>query len=292
MTRRIAFLLSLLAGIFLLLFLGALTVQALPNFEREHWKILTVDHWSFHERTFGALSMLYGTLVVSFIAIVIAFPLGLGAAIFVSEFLTGKARAFAKVSIELLAGIPSVVYGLLGVLYLREWIFPVISKWGAVSGDCLLTGGILLAVMILPTMMTLADDALRCVPRRTREATWGLGLSKRQAILAIVLPQAWPGIFGAAILAFGRAFGETIAVYLVVGRADQSLPESLFSLKAWIEAGQTMTTKLGGSESAIAYGDAGHWSALMALGFILWLMVGILGYLSQCFMSRGYTTIQ
>lgn len=224
---------------------------------------------------FGAIPMIYGTMLVSMIAISLAFPLGLGSAIFVSEFLRGKCRVVAKVGIELLAGIPSVLYGLLGVVYLREWLNNPLISLGGSSGDSLLTAGILLSVMILPSIMTFSDDALRCVPRNYRENAWGLGLSRTQTIITVVLPQARSGIMAATVLSLGRAIGETIAVYLVIGRADRPISES-FTWTSFFEAGQTLTTKLGGSETAIAQGTVEHWGALMSLGLLLWCLVIVL----------------
>jgi ABC-type phosphate transport system permease subunit len=132
---------------------------------------------------------------------------------------------------------------------------------------------VLLAVMIVPTIATLADDALHAVPRAVREAARGLGLTRGESIVTIVLPRASSGIVAAALLGFGRAVGETIAVFLVVGRADNRLPESLFSFAPVADAGQTITSKLGGSETSIAVGDALHTSALFALALLLLIVV-------------------
>lgn len=287
MTRLFSFVLSGTVFLFILFLFGALFVQAVPALPREGWGLFTVAHWNFRQEIFGAAAMFYGTTIVAGLSIVFAFPIGLSSAIFVSEYLVGKPRAVAKMMIELLAGVPSVVYGLLGVVYLRNWLQDPITSLGGSSGDSLFTAGILLALMILPTMMTFADDALRCVPRVVREAARGMGLSKRKTICYVVLVQARSGIFGATMLALGRAIGETIAVYLVIGRADRPLPSSLFSLEAWIEGGQTITTKLGGAETAIAYGDSRHWSALMCLGVILWVIIGLMNHISESLFSKG-----
>jgi phosphate transport system permease protein len=173
--------------------------------------------------------------------------------------------------IELLAGVPSVVYGLLGVLFLRDWVYVLFERLGvdALSGDTLLTAGLLLGIMILPTVATLSDDALQSGPSRVREASRGLGLTRAEATLFVTLPQALPAIGGALLLGLGRALGETIAVFLVVGRADNLLPGNLASWRPAVDAGQTITSKLGGAETNIAVGDALHSSAIVALGAVL-----------------------
>ena len=196
--------------------------------------------------------MIYGTTAVVATAVPIAAFLGIGTAIYISELLPGRLRLPAKVLIELLAGVPSVVYGLLGVLLLRDWVYRLIEPWDALSGDTLLTGGILLAIMILPTVVTLSDDALRGVPNSQREAARALGLYRGETILTVALPQAFPGLLAAVLLALGRAMGETIAIFLVIGRQDNQWPENLLSLLPLADAGQTLTTKLGGSETFIA----------------------------------------
>jgi phosphate transport system permease protein len=218
---------------------------------------------------FGGLSMIYGTVAVAAIALGVGAPLGVGAAVFLREIGPRRIRSVGKAAFELLAGVPSVVYGLLGVLYLRGWVFRSLGSFELLSGDTLLTAGLLLAVMILPTVMTLADDALAAVPGVLRESARGLGMTRSETIRSVVFPSAARGIVAAVLLGLGRAIGETIAVFLLVGRADNRLPSWLFSLRPLLGPGQTITTKLGGAETNIAYGDALHWGALAGLGLTL-----------------------
>jgi phosphate transport system permease protein len=121
--------------------------------------------------------------------------------------------------------------------------------------------------------VALADDALRGVPAAQRHAARGLGLTRAETTVRVVLPQALPGLAAAVLLALGRALGETIAVFLVVGRQDNQWPTNLFSPEPLLAAGQTLATKLGGSETFIAYGEPLHWSAIVGLGLVLMLMV-------------------
>ncbi len=257
--------------------LGALVLlflwQSLPAWRHEGLGYVTGAKWYFRSHTFGALPMIYGTLVVALIALLLSAPIGIGAAIFTAEFLPARPRLIIKVAIELLAGVPSVVYGLIGILLLRNWIYDLFARFDPLSGDTLLTAGVLLAVMILPTIMTLSDDALRSVPAEQRRAARGLGLTATEAIFSVSLPQAARGLIAALLLGLGRALGETIAVFLVVGRQDNNLPANLFSPRAWLQAGQTLSSKLGGSETNIAYGDPLHWGAMVGLALLLMAMV-------------------
>jgi phosphate transport system permease protein len=247
--------------------------QSIPVWRHEGVEYLLGKHWFYRNAQFGALPMIFGTVIVSAIALLIAGPIGIGAAIFTAEFLPARLRLSVKVLVELLAGVPSVVYGLLGILFLRDWIYHLLTPFDPPSGDTLLTAGILLAVMVLPTVMTLSDDALRGVPSAQRHAARGLGLTSTEVVWSVSLPQALPGIFAATLLGLGRALGETIAVFLVVGRQDNQWPASFLSLRPLIESGQTLTSKLGGSETNIAYGDPLHWAAMVGLGLILLAMV-------------------
>jgi phosphate transport system permease protein len=258
------------AGIFIFLVAGSIEA-----FRSEGWALLTSNRWAYRKHVFQAAAMLFGTAAVSSIAIVLAVPLGFCTALFASEICGERARLSVKFLVELLAGVPSVVYGLLGVLFLREWMASLFDRlqWDAYSGDTLLTAGVLLAVMILPTLTTLFDDAFRSVPSKFRDAARGLGLTRAETAMTIVAKQAVPGLIGAVLLALGRALGETIAVFLVVGRADNRLPSPGQAFHALIDAGQTITSKLGGAETNIAVGDSLHMSALLALGLSLFVVV-------------------
>lgn len=255
--------------------LGLLLSQIFPLLRHSGLTFLTGHEWYYPEGLFGSLPMLYGTITVSLIALSLAVPFGIGTAILSSEYLTRRPRVFVKSAIELLAGVPSVVYGLIGVLFLRNWVYDGFSAFDPISGDSLLTAGLLLGMMILPTITTLCDDALRSVPAAQRMAARGLGLTRAEAVLHIALPQAAPGILAASLLGLGRALGETVAVFLVVGRQDNQLPGNPFSLTAWLSPGQTLTSKLGGPEPHIAYGDPLHWSAMLGLVLILLMLVGL-----------------
>src|SRR5688572_26023683 len=211
MTRTWSWFFSLVALATLALLVGIFVWQSVPVWQHEGWRYLSGEKWFFRQREFGALSMIYGSIVVSLVALVLAAPLGFGAAIFTFEYLPRGLRLAVKVLIELLAGVPSVVYGLLGILLLRDWIYDGLARFEPLSGDTLLTAGVLLAVMILPTIVTLSDDALRSVSAAQRRAARALGLTRAETILHVALPQAKRGLGAALLLAIGRAMGETIA---------------------------------------------------------------------------------
>ncbi len=253
-----------------LLFLG----QSLPVWRHTGVGFFTGEQWFFRQQQFGALSMIYGAVAVSVIALALAVPVGVGSAIFAAEILPPRWRLLVKAVVELLAGVPSVIYGLLGILFLRPWIYRWLQPFDPLSGDTLLTAGMLLAVMILPTLMTLSDDALVSVSASQRQAARGLGLTRAETVLSVVLPQAGRGILAAAVLALGRALGEGIAVFMVVGRQDNQWPQNLFSLRPFLEAGQTLASKLVSAETNIAYGDPFHWAAILGLGLTLLLLAG------------------
>lgn len=265
---------SAVAIVFVFAMAGLFLWQSLPVWRQEGWEYVSGVTWAYRSGQFGILPMIYGSMAVVTVALVLSAPVGIGAAIFFAEYLPVRMRLPLKMAVELLAGIPSVIYGLLGILFLRNWVYDWLEPFDPLSGDTLLTAGFLLAVMILPTITTVSDDALRGVGAAQREAARGLGLTRAEGVLSISLPQASAGILAAVLLAVGRALGETIAVFLVVGRQDNQWPENLLSLRPLIEAGQTLTSKLGGSETYIAYGDPLHWAAIVGLGLVLLLMTG------------------
>jgi len=286
MTRAWSWIFSGVAMAALALLLVIFIWQSVPVWQHEGWNYLAGKKWFFRQQEFGALPMIYGSIVVSVVALALAAPLGMGAAIFIAEYLSRTPRLAVKVVMELLAGVPSVVYGLLGILLLRDWIYDLFAPFDLLSGDTLLTAGVLLAVMILPTVVTFSDDALRGVPAAQRRAARALGLTRAETILHIALPQAGRGLGAALLLALGRALGETIAVFLVVGRQDNNLPAHWFSLRPLLESGQTLTSKLGSSETNISYGDPLHWAAIVGLGLILLVLTGVLALFGTSFARR------
>ncbi len=261
--------------------------EAWPAIRAHGGEMLTSGEWFYRHQRFGALAMIYGSGVVALISLALAAPVAFATAIFISEWLPQPLRPWAKAAVEFLAAIPSVIYGLLGILFLRTWMADRLASFEPLSGDMLLTAAVLLAVMILPTVTTFAEDSLRAVPVAQRLAARSLALNRAQTIRCIVLPQAWPGMIGAALLGLGRALGETIAVFLIIGRLDNRLPESFLDLAPLIEPGQTLTSKLGGPETHIAMGDPLHWGAILTLGIILLVLTTVFVSFGNLLLQRN-----
>ncbi|MGH3964559.1 MAG: phosphate ABC transporter permease subunit PstC [Pseudonocardiaceae bacterium] len=233
-------------------------------------RLLTSSVWYPAGPGFGAAAMVWGTIAVCAIALLIATPLGWAAAIGLTELTPGRAARVLRTGVELLAAIPSIVYGLVGIAVLR----PVVSAvFGTQGGDGLLTAGLVLAVMVLPTVVAVSVDALAAVPAENREAAAALGLTRTEVIRSAVLPEARSGMRAGVLLGLARALGETIAVFLVIGRADGRLPAPLDALGALVHPGQTLSTKLGGPEPVLAGGAGAHHAALSALGLLLFALV-------------------
>ncbi|WUG87010.1 phosphate ABC transporter permease subunit PstC [Streptomyces sp. NBC_00454] len=236
------------------------------------WLALIGDPtWSPDNAAFGALAMIYGSAVVCVLALVLAVPVGWSAAIALSEYLPPRLARPLRLSIELLAAVPSIVYGLIGIMVVR----PFVAALGDVpGGDSLLAAGIVLAVMIMPTIVAVSVDALAAVPSRYREAAYSLGLTRREVVRSAVLPQARAGMRAGVLLGLARALGEAIAVFLVIGRADGRLPKSFGEfLSSLVHPGQTLTTKLAGPEPMLAGTSGPYFAALCGLGVILLVLV-------------------
>ena len=237
--------------------------------------------WNPSDGQFGILPMLFGSVFVMSIAVLLAFPIGLMAAVYIAETRSSKLRRILKSTLEVLAGIPSIVYGLIGVAYLNIWIADLFNLQ---SGRIILTAGILLGVMILPTFLTLAEDAISAVPVKYRENAKSLGLYRHEVFLSVILPKAKSGIAGAGLLALGRALGETMAVMLVIGSLDR-LPSPLFNP---LSSGQTITSKLGREVTESAFGSP-HFSALVLMGLLLVLITILLTIASRfMFQQKDY----
>lgn len=210
---------------------------------------------------FGVLPLVMGTLWVSFFAILMALPLGLGVAIYLSELAGTRMRKLLKPTIELLAGIPSVVYGFFGLAVL----VPLIQKTLHLPvGETAFAGSLVLAIMALPTIITIAEDAMRGTPRAMRESSLALGATHWQTIYRVIVPYASSGIMAAVVLGIGRAIGETMAVLMVTGNAAV-IPHSLFQPVRTIPA--TIAAELGEAPAGGA-----HYQSLFLLGCILFII--------------------
>lgn len=227
--------------------------------------------WSPTTGEFGALAMIYGSAVVCVLALALAVPVGWSAAIALSEYLPPRLARPLRLSVELLSAVPSIVYGLIGIMVIR----PFVSALGAVpGGDSLLAAAIVLAVMIMPTIVAVSVDALAAVPGRYREAGYSLGLTRREVVRSAVLPQARSGMRAGVLLGLARALGEAIAVFMVIGRADGRLPESFGEFVSFlVRPGQTLTTKLAGPEPMLAGTSGPYFAALCGLGILLLALV-------------------
>jgi len=209
----------------------------------------------------GVLSLILGTLWVSLGAILIALPFGLATAIYLAEIADSRTRNILKPLVELLAGIPSVVYGFFGLII----IVPAIQKiFDLPVGETAVAGSIILGIMALPTIITISEDALRTTPRAMKEASLALGANRWQTISRVVIPYAMSGITAAAILGIGRAVGETMAVLMVTGNAAV-IPHTFLEPVRTIPA--TIAAELGEAPQ----GDL-HYKALFGLGCILFLI--------------------
>ncbi len=224
---------------------------------------------------FGVLPLILGTLWVSLAAILFALPFGLAGAIFLSELASSRVRSLLKPIIELLAGIPSVVYGFFGLVV----IVPLLQDWFNLAvGETALAGAIILAIMALPTIITVAEDAIRSVPRTIREASLALGASKFQTIVKVVIPYAVSGIMAAVVLGIGRAIGETMAVLMVTGNAAV-IPTTLLEPVRTIPA--TIAAELGEAPTGGV-----HYEALFMLGVILFVITLVISITVEIIASK------
>jgi phosphate transport system permease protein len=262
----------------LLILIGvAITMAAWPAIREFGFGFITSSEWNVGAGKFGAAPAVFGTIVSSIIALVIATPFALGSAIFLSEFAPRWLKQPVGFLVDLLAAIPSVVYGLWGIFVLipllREHVMPFLRDTlhlgstaffsGPAYGPSMLAAGVLLAVMVLPYISAVSREVLRAVPRAQREAALALGATKWEMIRDAVIPAAKSGIVGGIILGLGRALGETMAVTMVIGNR----PEISASLLA---PGYTMASLIA-NEFSEATNDL-HVAALMAVGALLFLI--------------------
>ncbi|NJL25716.1 MAG: phosphate ABC transporter permease subunit PstC [Calothrix sp. SM1_5_4] len=266
--------LALLGGI-----LFALTMGSLPAIKTFGFKFLTTSHWDPVANNFGALVPIYGTLVTSFIALLIAVPISFGIALFLTELAPRQLRTPLGIAIELLAAIPSIIYGMWGLFvfaplfakYGQPWVIehlggvPLVGKLfeGVPMGIGVFTAGLILSIMIIPFISSVMRDVFEIVPPMLKESAYGLGATTWEVMWRVVLPHTRVGVVGGVMLGLGRALGETMAVTFVIGNAHE-LSASLFM------PGNTISSSLA-NEFNEAVGEL-YTSSLIELGLILFLI--------------------
>ncbi|MDR1900672.1 MAG: phosphate ABC transporter permease subunit PstC [Treponema sp.] len=236
----------------------------LPEPPYSFFRFISGSEWRpTYNKVYGILPMIAGTILASFGALILGVPIAILCALFLAEFLSEKTAAVARSCIELLAGIPSVVYGFFGLMIL----VPLVKNTFHVpSGNGLLSATIILAVMILPTVITIAETSMRAVPHSQREASLALGASKMQTAWRIVLVHARSGVIAGIILGVSRAVGETMAVILVAGNSVQMIRSPLDSIR-------TLTATIA---LEMGYAQGRHGSVLFSIGAVLFILILIL----------------
>lgn len=237
-------------------------------------RFVTNLDWLPTSSNFGILPMILGSILVTFGALIIGAPLGVACAIYLVEFSNSRIRNIIKPAIELLAGIPSVVYGFLGLMVLA----PIIRTYLGGSGLSILTASIVLGIMILPTVISISMDALSSLPPSFKEGSIAMGATIWQTTVMVLLPAARNGILMGVILGMGRAIGETMAVIMIAGNAI-NIPSSILSPI------RTLTANIA-LEMGYAVGD--HRSALFGTAVILFFFILILNILATVFIKRSY----
>ncbi len=252
---------------------GFLLHASWPLLAEQGVAFVAEPEWFPYEDLFGLLPVLIGSGWVVLLALLIALPCAVAAAVLNAELLPPRMRAGLRFVMALMASVPSVVYGLIGLWLLLPLLE---SQFDLLTGRSLLAAGGLLALMILPTLMLLSEEAIAKVSAEQRDAALALGFDWTRMLSRVLLPQAWPGIRLALLLSLGRAMGETVAVMLVVGSLDR-LPQPLYNL---LQPAQTLTSRIGREMAEASLGTV-HWAALMSSGLALALAAVLISLLAQ-----------
>jgi phosphate ABC transporter permease protein PstC len=234
--------------------------------------------WHSAGDLFGMRPLIVNAILVTLLALIINILIGFPLALYLSELAGPFSKAFLKPAIELLAGVPSIVYGFLGVLVLVTYLQ---NRFDMLTGRSILAGSILLGIMFIPSLTTICEDALRAVPREYKEGSLALGATRWQTIRHVTIPAASSGITAAILLNVGRIIGETMAVLLVVGNIPK-IPTPFYDI---FDRGATFTSVVAGEMGEVAHGSL-HYHALFAVGFILLVIVSILSITADLIRAR------
>jgi phosphate transport system permease protein len=272
----------------------SLTIEAMPVIKQFGPAFLWTNIWSVPNEQFGALSAIYGTVVTSIIALIIGVPVSFGIALFLTETCPVWLRRPLGTAIELLAGVPSIIYGIWGLFvfaplfaehvqpYLQASLgdVPVIGSWfaGPPIGVGILTAGIVLSLMVIPFVASVMRDVFETVPPQLKESAYGVGCTTWEVVTHIVLPYTRVGVIGGIMLGLGRALGETMAVTFVIGNANR-IVGSLFAPGTSIAS--TLANEFGEADPGL------HISALFALGLVLFIITFVVLAISRWLIRRG-----
>jgi len=275
---------GLFAVIVLLGIFSLLLIEGLPALQslgfREFFINKIWDPTSFERESYGLLSMIVSTLMVTFGAMVIAVPLGILSAAYIADIAHPRTREIIKPVIEILAGIPSVVIGFLGIIV----VGPLLAKvTGHSNGLNAINGSILLAVMSLPTIISISEDAIVAVPQEFKNASLALGANRWQTLVRVTIPAAMSGIVASVMLGMGRAIGETMTVLMACGNAP-AMPGSFF------DSVRTMTATIAIELGETVQGDI-HYKSLFVIGFVLFLMTFIVNLVADVVLEK-YQRVQ
>lgn len=227
--------------------------------------------WISLSELYGLLPLLVGSFWVTIVALVIAVPIGIFTAIYIAEYASHKIRTILKVVIETMSAIPSVVLGVIGLYVLSG---PIKELFNLPSGLTALTGGIMLAFMALPTIISIADDSLKALDKSYKEASLALGANKVETTFNILLPAAFPGIFAGIMLGFGRIIGETLTVLMITGNSPILATTPLSAVR-------TLTATIAAEMGEVVQGST-HYYALFAIGIVLF----IISFITNCIADR------
>lgn len=278
--RALTYIASLFVILSLLGIILSIFKEGLPLFKQVNIKdFLLGSAWypTMAVPEFGIWTLIIGSLYVTLGALVIAIPLGLGSAIYISEIASHHMKEISKPVIELLAGIPSVIYGLFGMAFLA----PAIRQWfGLQVGLNVFTASIILGIMVIPIIASMSEDALSTVPKALREASSALGANQWETICKVVVPAAKRGIIGSILLGFGRAIGETMVVLMVAGGSAR-IPQSIF------ESVRPMTSAIAAEMGETVVGDL-HYAALFAIAIVLFMITFLTNLVTELvFLKRS-----
>lgn len=278
---------ALVSIIVLGLIVFSLFREGLPLFGKVSAKdFLLGTQWypTYDPPSFGIYPLIIGSLIVTIIATIIAVPLGVMAAIYISEIAPQGTKEILKSVIELLAGLPSVVLGFFGMVVVAPWLQ---DTFDLPTGLNIINASMILAIMAIPTISSISEDALYAVPREFKEASYALGATKYETITRVIVPSALSGISTAVMLGMARAIGETMVVLMVAGGAA-AIPESLF------DSVRPMPASIAAEMGETPYGSA-HYQALFATGIVLFFLTLLFNlvadYVSHKFRQRGSGTL-